>query len=243
MSAWPERRTRAPLHALLARAGEWLVAPPADVRPPRPEAPPADPDPPRPLVAIVGLAPRAGASTIARAVAVRLAALDPRRSAVLHAADRPRAATATPAAARLTRGLAADGCEARAVGRLCVVPADHPLPPLAGSRPAPLVIDVPHAHPAEGAVALADHVVLVATPDVEAALARAAEESLRRAGASLSTVIARVAGDPPAGPSHALIVPESRLAAHLTLACREPRGTLGEVATELAERSLAEVWR
>jgi hypothetical protein len=36
------------------------------------------------------------------------------------------------------------------------------------------------------------------------------------------------------------VVPEARLAAQLTAACREPRGPLGAVAAELAERSLAE---
>jgi hypothetical protein len=205
---------------------------------------PPDPAPPRPVVAVLGLAPRAGTSTVARAVAARLAAFDPGRAAVLHTSDIPRAGVPTAAAARLARALAAGGSDApRATGRLCVVPADEPLAPLAASRPAPVVADLAHGRPAEGAVVLADHVVLVAPAGVEPALAGAVETSLRAAGASLSMVLARVTGEPPPELARALVVPESRLAAQLTLGCREPRGVLGAVAAELAERSLAEVWR
>jgi hypothetical protein len=37
------------------------------------------------------------------------------------------------------------------------------------------------------------------------------------------------------------MIPEARLAAALSRACREPRGPLAPIATELAERCLAEV--
>ena len=202
-----------------------------------------DPDPPRPVVAVLGLAPGAGASTLARAVAASLAAFDPGRAAILHTASPPRAGIASGAATRLARATAAGGCDsARAVGRLCVVGAGEPLAALVAARAAPLVVDVAHGEPTEGAVALCDYVVLVAPAEVEPALVGAVEASLRADGASISTVIGRVAGDPP-DLAHALIVSESRLAAQLTLACREPRGALAGVAVELAERSLAEVWR
>jgi hypothetical protein len=173
------------------------------------------------------------------------------------------------------------------VGRLAVVPAGEPLAPIAARREAPLVADIGHGAPSETAVALADHVVLVAPPDLEPALAAAVEESLRAAGRGVSLVVARIAADPPGGLARgpgveglargpgveelardelarglgiddlardelahapgveglarALAVPESPLAARLTLACREPRGALAPVAAELAERCLAEV--
>jgi hypothetical protein len=272
VSVWPERR-RPPVQALMARAVAWLVepaapdggrswAPPLAPGPPEPAPPGATrlepvppqpaspeptaphPDPPRPLVAVLGLAPGAGATTIARAVAARLAAFDPLRAAILHTAHSPWAVPASAPAARLARTLVAAGIgPPRAAGRLCVLDAGEPLAPLAASRPAPVVADLAHGQPADGAIALADHVVLVAPPDVEPALASAVVTSLRANGVSASTVLNRATGDPPPDLGHALAVPESRLAAQLTLACREFRGPVAAVAAELAERSLAEVWR
>jgi hypothetical protein len=244
VNAWPERR-RPPLGTLLSRAGAWLVEPAAPPTPPRAaQAAPPDVDPPRPVVAVLGLAPRAGASTIARAVAASLAAFDPARAAVLHTAHPPRGVPASAAAARLSRSLEAAGCDSpRPAGRLCVVAFEEPLAPLAASRAAPIVADLRHGEPADGAIALSDHVVLVGSAEVEPALAGAVATSLRESGVSASTVLNRVLGDRPPGLDHALVVPESRVAAQLTLACREPRGALAAVATELAERALAEVWR
>ena len=196
------------------------------------------------MVAVLGLAPGIGTSTIARAVAARLAAFDPCRAAVLHTADPPRGLSASAAAACLARSIATGGCErVRAAGRLCTVAAGEPLAPLAAARPAPVVADLEHGKPAEGAIALADHVVLVAAPRVETALVGAVAASLRGCGASASTVLNRMIEEPPPELAAALVVPDSRLAAQLTLTCREPRGVLAEIAAELAERSLAEVWR
>jgi hypothetical protein len=257
--AWPERRRAAPFHSLLERASAFVLKPPDDVaRDAWDEAsvgssrgarrlsvvPPAPPvtEPLRPLVAVVGLAPRSGASSLARAVAARLAALDPDGAALLFSADLLRGRFAIAAARRLTRMLAEAGCEgARATGRLCVVPAGEPIAPWAATRVAPLVADVRHGTPSEAAVALADHVVLVAPADVEPALAAAVEASLRGGGHSVSLVVSRA--EPPLDLEHALTVPDSRIAAQLGRACRDPRGALAPVATELAERSLAEVLR
>jgi hypothetical protein len=193
-------------------------------------------------VAVIGLAPRAGGSTIARALAARLAAFDPSGAAILATSDPPRAGLAAAAASRLARGLADAGCDGpRPVGRLAIAGADEPLAPLAAERAAALVADVAHGEASEQAVALADHVVLVAPPDVEPSLALAVELSLRVAGRGVSLVIARAVDDPPPELARALVAPESRLAARLTLACRPPRGPLAAVAEELAERCLAEV--
>jgi hypothetical protein len=245
--AWLERGGSAGMSAFVARATAWLVEPregpeagPAHpgLRP-RPPAPASEP--PRPVVVVLGLSPRAGASTVARALAARLARHDPAGVAVLFTDDPPRAPISATAAARLARAAVEAGCDhARAVGRLCVLPAAEPVSPLAARRAAPLVVDPGHGAPAEGVVALADHVVLVSTADVEPALVEAVESSLRGADRAASLVVSRLLGDPPAALEDALAIPESRLAAQLTLAAREPRGALGAVVAELAERSLAE---
>ena len=245
MSAWPERRgPAAPLQALVARAAA-LVLEPADGAGGAALASALDePDPPRPVVAVVGLAHRAGTSTVARAVAARLASADRERAAILVTGDPPRAGLATPAAARLARALEEmTDLRGRALGRLCVVDAEEPLAAIAGARAAPLVADVQHGASPDAAVALADHVVLVAPPDVEPSLAGAVETALRTGGRGVSLVLSRVVEQPEAGLERALVVPEARLAARLTLSGREVRGPLGEAAWELSERALAEVWR
>jgi hypothetical protein len=241
---------------LVDRAAGWLLDPPreeAPASPPRlalaPQVPPP-PEPERPFVAVLPLAPRCGTSTIARAVAATLAARDPSGAAILATASGSRAVTglqlrpAVAAAARLARAAAAAGVEGvRAWGRLCLVPAEEPLSALAAARPAPIVADLAHGTPAEGTVGLADHVVLVAPPDVEPSLAAAVEAAQRADGHAVALVLNRVLGDPSPELAHAVVVPESRLAAQLTLTCRTPRGPLAAPASELAERSLAVVRR
>lgn len=238
----------------LDRVSAYLLRPPEQLRAHRPQLSlvPDEPEPLaavgppdlplRPVVAVVGLAPRAGTSTLARALGARLAGLDPAGAAILTTADPPRGRIAGRSAACLAAWLGDAGCDGvRAIGRLAIVAGDEPLAPLAAGREAPLVADVSYGAPSEAAAALADHVVLVASPDVEPALAVAVEGSLRAAGRGVSLVIARVAAEPPPELAHALVVSEARLAAQLTLACREPRGALAPVAAELAERCLAEV--
>jgi hypothetical protein len=233
----------------MARVSAWLLEPPgtdalgADGAGPPPGLLPTAvaAEPPRPVVAVLGLAPRAGASTIARALAGRLAAADPAGTAALFTAVAPRVPIATLAAARLASLVSDAGCHgARPVGRLCVVPAEEPLAPVVAERPAPLVADIGHGQPSEGAVALADHVVLVCRSEVEPALAIAVEQSLRAGDRAVSLVVNRAVEELPDELAHALAVPESRVAAQLTHGCREPRGALARVAEELAERSIVE---
>jgi hypothetical protein len=247
MSALPHGSRPGPRSPLVARATAWLLDPPLrDRPPPLAIAPAAVPplEPPRPLAAVVGLAPRAGTSTIARALAARLAALDPSGAAILLTPDPPRAPVATPAAIRLARALAALGIEhARAAGRLCLVPESEPLAALARKRSAPLVADIGHGTPAEGNTALADQVVLVCPPDVEPALASAVEAALRAGDHAVALVVNRATEEPPEALAHALLVAESRLSAQLTLACREPWGALAGIAAELAARATAEARR
>ena len=237
MSAW----------LLLERVTSYVLRPPETLEAARPHLALVEPDPqgpdfPRPVVAVIGLAARAGTSTLARALAARLAGLDPARAAILATADPPRAGVAGRAATGLAGWLSDAGSDGvRAIGRLAIVAGDEPLAPRAADRDAPVVADVSHGAPSEPAVALADHVVLVASPDVEPALALTVEGSLRAAGRGVSLVIARSVEEPPPELGHGLTVPESRLAAQLTLACREPAGALAPTAVELAERCLAEV--
>jgi hypothetical protein len=273
VTAWPERRRAAPVQALLGRLSSYVLRPPEAAHGAAPrsslfdEAPrlslvgdeplgpvevaPADVEPLRPVVVVLGLAPRAGTSTLARALGGRLAGIEPGGAAILVTAGPPRGGIAGAAAARLARLLADDGWAGhgaigsrdapRAVGRLVVLPGDEPLARLAARRDAPLVVDVGHGDSPAAAVAVADHAVLVCPPDVEPALVIAVEGSLRAAGRGVSLVVARALDGPPPELGHALTVPESRLAAQLTLGCREPRGALAPVAAELVERCLAEV--
>jgi hypothetical protein len=270
-----------PLSALVTRAGAWLlepVDPPARLAADRP--PPEPPPPPtRPLVAVVALAPRAGASTVARALAARLASLDPAGVAVLCSDDVPaRAALGGRAAVRLARTLAERGLGVRAAGSLCLLPSDAPLAGIAGTGEAPLAVDVSHGAPIEAVLTVVRHVVLVATPDVEPALANAVQRSLRAGDRAVDVVVNRAidraadgaiagrgsghaprgSGKAPRGsgntrpgssdapqmtleaPGGAVVVPESRFAAHATLACRGPYGPLAAPIAELADRCLAQ---
>jgi hypothetical protein len=241
VSAWPESRHGGGIVATaLARAEAWLLEPP--VPPVTGGAAPAPP--PRPVVAVRGLAPRCGASTVARALAAALAREDPCRSAAVLGAD-PLAGPrmASPAAARLARVLAELGCaEVRPTGRVCLLPAD-PLPSaIAGERPSPIVIDVPsHAPPAE-ALGIADHVLLVGSPLVDRSLAAAVETSLARGGHSVDVVVNRVEDVEAAAAAEGrgwVAIGESRLAAQLALACRDPRGPFAVPVAELADRCRA----
>src|SRR5436190_6025134 len=128
MTARSAHRRQGFTAAALAKAEEWLLAP-VDARAamaqPEPAGePPLPPAPPRPVVAVVGLAPRCGASAVARAIGVELALRHPRGAAVVVSERAPAGvlAPATPGSTRLARHLRALGCEGpRAVGRLCLL--------------------------------------------------------------------------------------------------------------------------
>lgn len=259
MSAWPERRRAAPLHALRDRAAAFVLRPPAthpdDLPLPSPHGPhlsvvPDDPfagepdpfAPLRPVVAVVGLARRAGTSTVARSLAARLARFEAADAALLFSDEIPRLGLPNAGARRLAEEVRECGCEGwRATGRVCVVPLSEPLAEWAADPPSPVVADLGHGPPVAGALALAGHVVLVASPNVEPALAGAVESSLRAEGHGVTLVVNRAVGEPRPELERALVIPEARLAASLSRACREPRGPFAAVATELAERCLAEV--
>jgi hypothetical protein len=115
-----ERRGR--LATAVAAAGAWLLEP-ADPAAPRPEPEPPVAVGPRPVISVFGLAPRCGATTLARALGAELAGRCGEGACAVSGAGTAGAIPlGTPAAARLARALAeiAPG-RPRASGRLCLL--------------------------------------------------------------------------------------------------------------------------
>jgi hypothetical protein len=193
------------------------------------------------VVAVVGLGPRCGATTIARALAIELAQRDRSGAALVSARARGTApALATAAARRLARGLPRD--VATAAGRLCLLDPDDPaVRELAHNRPAPLVLDVEHGRPPQGPVALADSVVLVAGLEVEPALADLVAASLATGGVSPPIVVSRAIDPEPWVRRGVLMIGEARLGARLALAGRDPTPGLARPIAELADQLVGEV--
>jgi hypothetical protein len=184
--------------------------------------------PPRPIVAVVGLAPGCGTTTVARALAARLAARDPGRAAVLAGSPAPTALVpATRSASRLRIRLRARH-GVRAVGRLCVFGADVPELIAVVDRQSPVVLD--GAPP--GAIS-ADVTVVVAPPDAEPALAELFARSLPGPGEPLIAVSRARESERWTGRA-SLFLPESQVGARLAAAGWEPRGALGRSVAELA---------
>jgi hypothetical protein len=220
-----------------AKAERWLLEPAS----PRPRA--ADPPPEaRPVIAVIGLGPRCGATTLARALAVELARRSRGGAAIVSAASRgPAPALATSPARRLARALPPE--IASAAGRLCLIQDHDPaLRELAISRPAPLVLDVSHGDAPEAAFALADAAVLVASPVIEPALADVIAASLTRHRGRPAIVLNRVVEDVGGWSSREVLVeiPEARLGARLALAGRDPTPGIARPVAELADRLVGE---
>ena len=226
-----DRRRPRSLAAFATRAAAWLVEPATAER-----GAPLAAAPALPSVAVVGLGPRCGTTTIARALAVDLAARDARGAAVVSGTGRaPQPALATPGARRLARVLG-PAAGAIAVGRLCLVEEDYALlRALVSETRAPVVLDVGHGTPPEPAVALADRLVLVASPSVEPALAHVVARSLSPGGET-AIVLNRPADAHAWAGTDALRVPESRLGARLAGGGRDAPGAFGAAVRELADR-------
>ena len=210
---------------------------------------------PRPVVAVFGLARGCGATVVARALAAELARRDVHGTAAVHCeAGTSGIPLATQAAGRLARLLGeVHGADTRAVGRLCLVGGAGSDALAAATREVvPLVLDAGAGVLGGVPAALADRVVLVAAPRIEPALADVAAACLARVGHEPIVVVNRVArqdrdgGDETHGSEplretgwatravHPL--PEARMGAQLALSGREPRGELGAVIAELADR-------
>src|SRR5581483_632286 len=121
---------------------------------------------PRVRVAVVGLGPACGATTVARGLAAALATRDPGGAAIVSSAAQAAGATLPPL--RGASRLAARLPGAMAVGRLCVWHGSDPAGTVVSAGPlAPIVFDVPHDGPASDSASLADATVLVAPGDAE----------------------------------------------------------------------------
>lgn len=233
---------RGPLAGVLASAIDWLIEPEEPVAPRPPGEVVIERLEERPVVAVVGLRPRCGATTVARALAAELASRDSGGVAAVAAGGSAGGGVplGLPAAGRLARTLApVSGGLPRACGRLCLVPgADRAQ--LAGATRylAPLVLDVGDPAEAPVAASLAAAVVVVGGPEVEPALALVVAESLERVGPA--PVIAANRSGLERGERWrqvaAVELPHARMGARLALAGREPRGELARAVGELADR-------
>lgn len=232
MSAVPAHRGRVLLAAALARAGAWLVEPIEETaaRPVELRA--------HPVIAVIGLAPDCGTTTLARALGVELGGRDAVAAAAVAGSDRPsRVPLAAASAGRLARALGVvDGSAPRTAGRLCLVsPTDHVALVAAVRHLAPLVLDVGHGGAPGVAASLSDHVVLVAPASAEPALAAVVAASIARVGPDPLLVVNRTFEPAAWKDRGALLVGETRAGAKLALAGRDPRGSLGEAVAELAD--------
>ncbi len=199
----------------------------------------------RPAVAVAGLAPRCGATTVARALAAELALRDPGGAAVVtaEAISGGGIPLGTPAAGRLGRAVQRSlPSQTRAVGRICLaaVGTDRPRLVDAARDLAPLVLDVADPGQIAAAASLADAVVLVGAPAVEPSLAAVLAGSLGRVGPDPVVVLNRDReGDERWEGRCALRLPEARMGGQLALAGREARGELGRAVAKLADLVLA----
>ena len=216
--------------AALAQLEAWLLEPlPEQAAPARPLERHS-----RPLVAVAGVTAGCGASTVARALAARLAAVDPGGAAVVAGAlGAPPFAPAARAASRLRIRLGDAGGDALAAGRLCLSRS----PDIAGlveaaRLHAPLVLDIGYGC-AESA-SLADAVVVVAPPQAEPALAELLAESMPVAGREPLVVVNRARGAGRWAGRSVLLLPESHAGARLAAAGWEARGALGRAICGLA---------
>ena len=221
---------------LLRRAGEWLVEAPEGgdrrAEPLLPEAPPRT----FPLLAVVGLARRSGATTLARALGVALAMREG-GAAVVASPERPAVVALgnSGPAGRLAETLSGLG-HVRAAGRLCLTSATDAGQLRAATRTvAPAVIEVEPGAAAVDAARLVDRVVLVASPSLEPALAAAVAETIEALARAPLVVVNRAADQGTWLGEADVLVPESRMGARLALAGREPRGLLGRAVDHVVE--------
>ena len=234
----------------LSRAKDWLVEPveagEQAVGEPAPALPePLFREPAHPVVAVIALAPRCGASTLARWLGAELAGRDPEGAAIVLS---PRPSGAGPlrsgSVASLDRALAARRIgPVRAAGRLCLLDAaEHSPLTVAATCLAPLVIDGGHGASAAGLTSLADFVVLVAVPSVEPSLAAVMAASLARTGPEPFVVVNRADEAERWEDRPGLLLPSSRLGARRAAAGRAPGGALGVAVARIADACEESVW-
>lgn len=234
----------------LTRAKDWLVEPVESDGPATGEPVAALPEPlfrevAHPVVAVIALAPRCGASTLARWLGAELAGRDPEGAAIV-LSPRPSGAGSLRggSAARLGRALSArDIGPVRAAGRLCLLDAsEHSALTVAATCLAPLVIDGPYGASAASLTSVADHVVLVAAPSVEPSLAAVMAASLARSGPEPFVVVNRVDEPGPWEDRPGLLLPSSRLGARRAAAGLPAGGALGVAVAQIADACEGSSW-
>lgn len=216
---------------LLRRVGEWLIEPTV----PAPRAPAVVGPRRYPLIGVVGLARRCGATTIARALATELAARED-EAAVVASPARPAVVGlgSSAGAARLADALV-DLEARRAVGRLCLAACEDAAELAAITRPhAPAVIEVEPGCAALEAAEVVDRLVLVASPDLDPALAAAVAETVTAVASPPLVAVSRAPDHGPWLMRADVLVPDSRVGARLALAGRESRG-FGSAVEQLAD--------
>ena len=229
---------------VLARAGSWLIEP-VEEEPAQSVAPMRL----RAAVAVFGLGTGCGTTVVASALAAELAARDSTGAAAV--SETPLGGSAegrssrrggviglgSPAAGRLARTLEdIPRTSVRTAGRLCLVEGADPVSLADTARHhAALVLDAGGAGIGGTPAAVADHIVLVASPRLEPALAPVAAACLARVGPEPAVVLNRARdAERWEGRVH-LELPESRVGAQVALAGREPPGELGRAVAELAD--------
>jgi hypothetical protein len=221
------RRRPGLVAAALAQVETWLLEPLPERGVAWGEAEPSA----RPVVAVVGVAPGCGTSTVARALGARLAAADPGGAAVVAGAGTPPPfAPAVRSASRLRIRLGDMGGDSWAAGRLCLsrTPDLQGLVAAASSH-APVVLDA-----GADVGALARAVVVVAPPRAEPALAALLAQSLGGPGCQPLVVVNRAVRSGRWAGRAALGLPDSHTGARLAAAGWEARGALGRAIGELA---------
>lgn len=221
--------------AALARAEAFLLEPQAGLTP----APEPTTTVRHPVVAVCGLAPGCGTTTVARGLAAALAERDSVGAAVCASHESPAGiAPGSGHARKLATALRVLALDVRPRGRVCLTAQEggrdlaHALHHLA-----PLVLAVSAGAAAQPAVGVADHAVLVGSSGVEPALAGVAREALTRAGTPALVVLNRGSGAGGRWEAHAqAVLPDSRSGARIALAGRMPQGALGRALAELAGR-------
>jgi hypothetical protein len=239
-------RGQALVAGAVGAASAWLVEPATPS--PRPEE--LAPARPPPVVAVFGLARSCGVTVVARALAAELARRDRGGAAAVHCDARAAGIPlATPAASQLARALSElPGTDTRALGRLCLVGGGERTALSQATRElSPLVLDAGSAALGGAPAAVADRVLLVATPAVEPALAGVGADCLARLGHAPLVVLNRAhePGEPGEGAGENLRagwlargvhrLPDSRVGAQLAAGGREARGELGRAIGELAD--------
>jgi hypothetical protein len=232
--------TTARRRGLLAAVAAFLVEPAADGAISAPRLP--WPLESRPAVAVIGLSPRCGTTTVARALGVELALRDPEGASIVTAAALAGGPIplGAPAAARLGRALRrAVDVPMRPAGRLCLAEwAAHDAFPLVGAArgTAPLVLDVAEPSRSTLAASLADAVVVVGAPCGEPALAAMLSRSLTSVGPEPVVVLNRQGEGTQRWDGHCVLtLPDSRLGAQLAKAGREPHGVLAAAVSRLCD--------